>query len=193
MSIEDLESIALAMVAPGKGIIAIDESTKTIAKRLRGAVGDREQRGKSPSLSRVAADHAGSRTSTSPARSCTTRRSARRPRTACRSPKVMKKAGIIPGIKVDKGTGGAGRVSRATWSPKGLDGLRRAPGGVRQAGCPVRQVARGDQHHRGQPQLHRDRGQLPRAGALCRAVPGSGPGADGRAGSASWMATTPSR
>ena len=34
MSIEDLESIALAMVAPGKGIIAIDESSGTIAKRF---------------------------------------------------------------------------------------------------------------------------------------------------------------
>src|SRR5690348_17672861 len=38
MSIEDLESVALAMVAPGKGIIAIDESTNTIRKRFE-AVG----------------------------------------------------------------------------------------------------------------------------------------------------------
>ena len=38
MSIEDLESIAQAMVAPGKGIIAIDESTNTIKKRFE-AVG----------------------------------------------------------------------------------------------------------------------------------------------------------
>ncbi|MEO7935851.1 MAG: class I fructose-bisphosphate aldolase, partial [Dokdonella sp.] len=30
MSIEQLESIAQAMVAPGKGIIAIDESNNTI-------------------------------------------------------------------------------------------------------------------------------------------------------------------
>src|SRR5690348_18347587 len=37
-SIEDLESVALAMVAPGKGIIAIDESTNTIRKRFE-AVG----------------------------------------------------------------------------------------------------------------------------------------------------------
>ena len=35
MSIEDLESIALAMVAPGKGIIAIDESTKHHRQALR--------------------------------------------------------------------------------------------------------------------------------------------------------------
>ena len=34
MSIEQLESIAQAMVAPGKGIIAIDESTGTCKKRF---------------------------------------------------------------------------------------------------------------------------------------------------------------
>ena len=33
MSIEQLEQIAQAMVAPGKGIIAIDESNATIKKR----------------------------------------------------------------------------------------------------------------------------------------------------------------
>ncbi|HEY5804101.1 MAG TPA: class I fructose-bisphosphate aldolase, partial [Lysobacter sp.] len=33
MSIEQLAETAQAMVAPGKGIIAIDESTSTIAKR----------------------------------------------------------------------------------------------------------------------------------------------------------------
>ncbi|MGL6291050.1 MAG: class I fructose-bisphosphate aldolase, partial [Silanimonas sp.] len=34
MSIEELADIAQAMVAPGKGIIAIDESTATIGKRF---------------------------------------------------------------------------------------------------------------------------------------------------------------
>ena len=36
MSIEQLAETAQAMVAPGKGIIAIDESTTTIAKRFQG-------------------------------------------------------------------------------------------------------------------------------------------------------------
>ena len=36
MSIELLAETARAMVAPGKGIIAIDESTGTIAKRFAG-------------------------------------------------------------------------------------------------------------------------------------------------------------
>jgi fructose-bisphosphate aldolase class I len=34
MSIEQLEQVAQAMVAPGKGIIAIDESNTTIKKRF---------------------------------------------------------------------------------------------------------------------------------------------------------------
>ena len=34
MSIDQLEAVAQAMVAPGKGIIAIDESTGTIRKRF---------------------------------------------------------------------------------------------------------------------------------------------------------------
>ena len=34
MSIEQLAETAQAMVAPGKGVIAIDESTRTIGKRF---------------------------------------------------------------------------------------------------------------------------------------------------------------
>ena len=34
MNLKDLESIAQAMVAPGKGILAADESTPTIKKRF---------------------------------------------------------------------------------------------------------------------------------------------------------------
>ncbi len=37
MSIENLEQIAQAMVATGKGIIAVDESTGTIKKRFDAA------------------------------------------------------------------------------------------------------------------------------------------------------------
>ena len=34
MTVKDLESVAQAMVAPGKGILAADESTPTIKKRF---------------------------------------------------------------------------------------------------------------------------------------------------------------
>jgi fructose-bisphosphate aldolase class I len=121
MSIEDLESVALAMVAPGKGIIAIDESTNTIKKRFE-AVGIecteenrrayREMLLTTPGLS----EHiSGAILYDETIRQST--------RDGVPFTQVMKKAGIIPGIKVDKGpqplAGFPGDVVT-----EGLDGLR---------------------------------------------------------------------
>ncbi len=121
MSIEQLVDTAQAMVAPGKGIIAIDESTGTIQKRFD-AVGIecteasrrdyRELLLTAPNLS----DHISGailydetlRQSTRDGRRFTT---------------VMTSAGILPGIKVDKGAhplaGFPGEMVT-----EGLDGLR---------------------------------------------------------------------
>jgi fructose-bisphosphate aldolase, class I len=121
MSIEDLESIALAMVAPGKGIIAIDESTNTIAKRFEsvGIENTEENRrayrelllttpGLSEHISGAILYDETIRQSTKDGVPFT---------------QIMKKAGIIPGIKVDKGpqplAGFPGDVVT-----EGLDGLR---------------------------------------------------------------------
>jgi len=121
MSIEDLESIAQAMVAPGKGIIAIDESTNTIKKRFE-AVGIenteenrrayRELLLTTPGLN----EHiAGAILFDETIRQKT--------RDGVPFTEVMKKNGIIPGIKVDKGpvplAGFPGDVVT-----EGLDGLR---------------------------------------------------------------------
>jgi fructose-bisphosphate aldolase class I len=121
MSIEDLESVAQAMVAPGKGIIAIDESTATIKKRFE-AVGIenteenrrayRELLLTSPGLS----DHiSGAILYDETIRQST--------KDGVPFPQLMKKLGIIPGIKVDKGpqplAGFPGDVVT-----EGLDGLR---------------------------------------------------------------------
>ncbi len=121
MSIEDLESIALAMVAPGKGIMAADESTNTITKRLTavGVESTEENRrayremllttpGLNEHVSGVILYDETLRQSTKDGVPFTT---------------IMKKAGIIPGIKVDKGpqplAGFPGDVVT-----EGLDGLR---------------------------------------------------------------------
>jgi fructose-bisphosphate aldolase class I len=121
MSIEDLESIALAMVAPGKGIMAADESTNTITKRLAavGVESTEENRrayremllttpGLNEHVSGVILYDETLRQSTKDGVPFTT---------------IMKKAGIIPGIKVDKGpqplAGFPGDVVT-----EGLDGLR---------------------------------------------------------------------
>jgi len=121
MSIEDLESIALAMVAPGKGIIAIDESTKTIGKRLA-AVGveSTEETRRAYREMLLTTPGLGEHISGAILYDETIRQSTKDgvPFTT-----VMKKAGIIPGIKVDKGTvpmaGFPGDVVT-----EGLDGLR---------------------------------------------------------------------
>lgn len=121
MSIEDLESIAQAMVAPGKGIIAIDESTGTIKKRLD-AVGvestEENRRAYREMLLTVPglAEHI----SGAILYDETIRQS-----TADGVPftKVMQDAGIIPGIKVDMGAKDlAGFPGEKV--TEGLDGLR---------------------------------------------------------------------
>jgi fructose-bisphosphate aldolase class I len=121
MSIEQLAETALAMVAPGKGIIAIDESSATCKKRFD-SVGIecteetrrhyRELLLTAPTLS----DHiSGAILFDETLRQST--------RAGVPFPKVMLDAGILPGIKVDKGTvalaGFPGEVVT-----EGLDGLR---------------------------------------------------------------------
>ena len=121
MSIEQLESIAQAMVAPGKGIIAIDESNTTIKKRFDGVGIEctednrrayREMLLTTPNLS----DHiAGAILYDETLRQST--------RGGVPFTKVMLDNGILPGIKVDKGphalAGFPGELVT-----EGLDGLR---------------------------------------------------------------------
>jgi fructose-bisphosphate aldolase class I len=122
MSIDQLQEIAQAMVAPGKGIIAIDESSNTIKKRFD-AVGVenteenrrsyREMLLTTPGLS----DHiSGAILYDETIRQST--------RDGVPFTKVMTDSGVLPGIKVDKGTvplaGFPGEVVT-----EGLDGLRQ--------------------------------------------------------------------
>ena len=121
MSIEQLAETALAMVAPGKGIIAIDESNTTIKKRFDGVGIEcteenrrayREMLLTTPNLSKYI--------SGAILVDATLRQSTRG---GVPFAKVMADNGIIPGIKVDKGThalaGFPGEVVT-----EGLDGLR---------------------------------------------------------------------
>ncbi|HEY1141883.1 MAG TPA: class I fructose-bisphosphate aldolase [Lysobacter sp.] len=121
MSIEQLAETALAMVAPGKGIIAIDESTGTCAKRFAGVGIENTEENRrryrellltTPKLSdyisgAILFDET-IRQSTSD---------------GVPFAKYMMDNGMIPGIKVDKGThnlaGCPGEVVT-----EGLDGLR---------------------------------------------------------------------
>ncbi|MDQ3494339.1 MAG: fructose-bisphosphate aldolase class I [Pseudomonadota bacterium] len=121
MSIELLAETALAMVAPGKGIIAIDESNATIAKRFDGVgIENSEEQRRAYRELLLTTPNLSEYISGAILFDETIRQSTRdgKPFT-----QVMREAGIIPGIKVDRGThalaGFPGEVVT-----EGLDGLR---------------------------------------------------------------------
>ncbi|GAB3371005.1 fructose-bisphosphate aldolase class I [Lysobacter rhizosphaerae] len=121
MSIEQLAEIAQAMVAPGKGIIAIDESTATCAKRFAGVgVENTEENRRRYRELLLTTPNLSDYISGAILFDETIRQS-----TSDGVPfaKYMMDHGMIPGIKVDKGThnlaGCPGEVVT-----EGLDGLR---------------------------------------------------------------------
>ena len=121
MSIESLEDIAKAMVAPGKGIIAIDESTTTIKKRFDSVgIECTEENRRAYREMLLTTPNLGQYISGAILYDETLRQSTK---SGVPFAKVMSDAGILPGIKVDKGTvplaGFPGDVVT-----EGLDGLR---------------------------------------------------------------------
>ena len=121
MSIEQLAETALAMVAAGKGIIAIDESTATIAKRFAGVgIENSEENRRAYREMLLTTPNLGNYISGAILFDETLRQSTKG---GVPFAKVMAENGIIPGIKVDKGpqplAGFPGEVVT-----EGLDGLR---------------------------------------------------------------------
>ena len=166
-------------MAEGKGILAADESAGTIAQAVRrGRRG--VDRGEPPRLSRAAVHDAGRGGATSAASSSSTRRSASARPTARRSRSCSPRAGIIPGIKVDRG-------AKPLALAPGRDGHRgarrpaRALRGVPRARRAVREVARDVLDRRRASQRVLRLGERPRARPLRRARAGGRAGADRRA------------
>ena len=121
MSIEQLAETAQAMVAPGKGIIAIDESNATIAKRFAGVgIENSEENRRTYREMLLTTPRLGEHISGAILFDETIRQSTR---AGVPFTRVMVENGIIPGIKVDKGTqplaGFQGELVT-----EGLDGLR---------------------------------------------------------------------
>src|SRR5690349_17495575 len=121
MSIEELESIAQAMVAPGKGIIAIDESTATIKKRFDSVnVPNTEENRRAYREMLLTTPRLSEHISGAILYDETIRQSTK---AGVPFTKLMLDAGILPGIKVDKGpqalAGFPGELVT-----EGLDGLR---------------------------------------------------------------------
>jgi len=121
MSIEELENIAQAMVAPGKGIIAIDESNATIKKRFDSVkIENTEENRRAYREMLLTAPKLSEHISGAILYDETIRQSTK---AGVPFTKVMLDNGILPGIKVDKGpqalAGFPGEVIT-----EGLDGLR---------------------------------------------------------------------
>jgi fructose-bisphosphate aldolase, class I len=121
MSIEHLEDIAQQMVAPGKGIIAIDESNNTIKKRFEAVkIENTEENRRAYRELLLTTPKLNEYISGAILYDETLRQSTKDGR---RFADVMLKNGILPGIKVDKGpvplAGFPGELVT-----EGLDGLR---------------------------------------------------------------------
>lgn len=121
MSIEQLENIAQAMVATGKGIIAIDESTNTIKKRFEAVgVANSEENRRAYREMLLTTPHLNDHISGAILYDETIRQSTK---SGVPFTKLMLDAGILPGIKVDMGpvplAGFPGELVT-----EGLDGLR---------------------------------------------------------------------
>ena len=181
MKTDSMTSTAMAMVAPGKGLLAMDESTPTCNKRFEklGIPPTHEMRrawrelivttpGLVASISGAILFDETVRQETS---------------AGVPMLRVLTDAGIIPGIKVDGGAKAmAGHLGEKI--TEGLDGLPRSADRVCDDGAALREVARGDHDRRRHPVVRLHRGERARAGAIRGVVPGSGAGADRRAGGA---------
>src|SRR5436309_2449995 len=120
MNTNDLEGTALALVAPGKGILAADESTPTIAKRFKSIELDcTEENRRAYRDMLFTATGLGDFISGVILFDETIRQS----KEGTVFPEVLRKQGIIAGIKVDRGAKALAHFAGEKIT-EGLDGLR---------------------------------------------------------------------
>ena len=184
---EELAKIAEALVAPGKGILAADESSGTIKKRFDGigVTSTEDTRRDYREMLFRAGEGMKNYVSGVILYDETIRQKAKDGTSLV---DVMKAAGSIPGIKVDAGAKPlAGPHVKIETVTEGLDGLRERLAEYHKLGRPLCQVARRHHHHRRAAVVELHQGQRARARPLRRAVPGSrhrphrrARGADGR-------------
>jgi hypothetical protein len=121
MKTDDLETIAIKLVAPGKGILAADESSGTIEKRLKGInVPSNEENRRMYREILFTTKGAGEFISGVILFDETIRQKNRDGRSFV---EVLEQQGIVPGIKVDKGAKAMANFPGEKIT-EGLDGLR---------------------------------------------------------------------
>ena len=121
MNLEEMEGTARALAAPGKGVLAADESTPTIAKRLSGVgLESTESRRRTYREILFTTDGLSQHIGGLILFDETARQ---QDQDGTPFPELLRRRGIVPGIKVDRGTrplaGFPGEVAT-----QGLDGLR---------------------------------------------------------------------
>jgi fructose-bisphosphate aldolase class I len=132
MKTENLESVARKLVAPGKGILAADESSGTIEKRLKSiSVPSTEENRRAYRDVLFTTKGAGDFISGVILFDETIRQKAQDGRTFV---KALEEQGIIPGIKVDKGAKAMAHFPGEKIT-EGLDGLRDRLAEYRQLGA----------------------------------------------------------
>ena len=189
MSTHSLEAVAQAMVAPGKGILAADESTGTIEKRFASIkVENTEDNRRAYRDMLFSSKGLGQYISGVILYDETLRQKA-----ANGTPFVefLAKNGILPGIKVDTGAKDLALCPGETVT-EGLDNLAKRCAEYVKLGAKFAKWRAVINIGNGHTQLDLHRRQRPRARALRRDLPGRGAGADRRARSADGHATTPS-
>jgi fructose-bisphosphate aldolase, class I len=132
MNLQDLNAIATAIVAPGKGILAADESSGTIEKRFRSIdVPSTEEHRRAYRELLFATEGAGEFISGVILFDETIRQSAA---DGTPFPVLLDRQGIIPGIKVDRGTTALAGFAGEKIT-EGLDGLRGRLASYRDLGA----------------------------------------------------------
>jgi fructose-bisphosphate aldolase, class I len=130
--LQDLESVARALVAPGKGILAADESTGTIEKRFTSIdVESTEENRRAYRNLLFATEGAEEFISGVILYDETIRQSAD---DGTAFPELLAARGVIPGIKVDKGAKPLANAPGETIT-EGLDGLRERLNEYRELGA----------------------------------------------------------
>ena len=171
-----LEDCAGSLVARDKGILAADESFPTIEKRFKSVgIASTEENRRAYRETLFTTPGLGDFISGVILFDETIRQKARdgTPLVA-----VLARQGILPGIKVDKGT-----VALAGFPgekiTEGLDGLRHRLEEYRTLGASLRQMAGGDYHRRqsNYPDARLSGSERPRPRSLCGVVARSGTGA----------------
>src|SRR5438093_3692167 len=132
MKTENLESVARKLVAPGKGILAADESSGTIEKRLKSIdVTSTEENRRAYREVLFTTAGAGEFISGAILFNETIRQKTRNGRTFV---EALEQQGIIPGIKVDKGAKPMANFPGEKVT-EGLDGLRERLAEYRKLGA----------------------------------------------------------